>query len=331
MKLTPDKTCGVTREPDFFEGELFTPDSFFESNKKYLDNPSGFFSDYNHLEHMNLRDGFHPNAEDHHDTEKYGYRAMIYDSPIKSEYESNNIIPFRWFKNDKPAKTLILFSPGWARQNLKIEKRFCKRLLKSGIDSAILTKPYHQERAPKGSYSGEYFYSGNVFWTGENFKQYVSEIRIIIQKMRQYYDQIGIIGMSSGGFQSAVACCIEEVDFFFPLITGAQLGSIAWNGKMSRFMKKDFIEKGISEEDVNKVWSLGDQVFLANQHKIRHIKQYISLYDRIIKTDYQMKLWKLYGEPEVKYLHCAHTSVFFSMNKIADDIIQFIDQKNSVR
>lgn len=38
--------------------------------------------------------------------------------------------------------------------------------------------------------------------------------------------------MSSGGFQAGLLTTVEEVDFYFPFITGAELGGITWNGTL---------------------------------------------------------------------------------------------------
>ena len=40
--------------------------------------------------------------------------------------------------------------------------------------------------------------------------------------------------MSSGGLQAALAADVEEIDFYFPIITGAKLGSITWEGKLKK-------------------------------------------------------------------------------------------------
>ncbi|MBI9033812.1 MAG: alpha/beta hydrolase family protein [Bacteroidales bacterium] len=328
LNLTNNKTCNKILEHDLFDGNPFTIDEFQNHIQEGFDKPELFYSDYDHLSKMNLREGYHFQATDMKDSEKYGYTPMVFDPPIITDFPSNNIVPFKWFHNPKQkSKVLLLFSPGWARPNLNIEKRFCNRLLKNGIDAGLLTKPYHQERTPQGSYSGEYFYSGNVFWTGMNFRQYVSEIRLIIQSLRKEYDYIGIIGMSSGGFQAALAACTEKIDFYFPFITGAQLGSIAWNGKLSKYMRADLEKKGINEEDLNKAWSIGDQLYLAKHCKAKHIKQYISKYDEIIRTEYQEKLWKAYGQPERMNLNCAHNSIIFAMNKVNKDIVEFVKER----
>lgn len=323
-----NKTCSAILEEELFDGEKYAIDEFYEKHKVHFDHPEGFYTDFPHAGALDLKEGFHFSATDIKDAAKYEYRPMLFDSPVVTSWPENNLVPLRWFCNTKKkSSVLLLFSPGWARPNLTAEKIFCARLMNKGVDAALLSVPYHQERAPKGSYSGQYFISSHVFRTVENFRHYVAEIRRLIQYMRQQYDYIGIIGMSSGGFQAGLAITAEPVDFYFPFITAAKLGSVLWESKISRFIKKGLISKGIDEADTNKVWAIADQLFVGHHIKATHIKQYISLYDKIVPTRYQFMLWDIYNRPEKLELECAHISIAFFMNKVADDIIEYVKNK----
>jgi len=323
-----NKSCKVFIEKEEFDGKHYSIDAFFDQYKKYFDRPEEFYLDFAYEGAPNLREGFHFNARDKTHALKYHYQPMLFDSPIKTKWQETNLVPFRWFKNEtKKSNTILLFSPGWARPNLEMEKGFCKRLIDSGIDAGLLTKPYHQERTPAGSYSGEYFISGNVFWTIENFRHYVAEIRLLIQYMRQHYEYIGIVGMSSGGLQASLAITVEKVDFYFPFVTGAELGSIVWKSKICKQIVHDLKKRGIDEAMTNKIWAIGDQLYLGQHIKTTYLKQYISLYDKVIPTKHQFLLWNKYNRPEKLELECAHVSVILHMEKVANDIISFVKEK----
>ena len=323
-----DKTCNIFLEDEIFDGEKYSIDEFYEKNKFYYNKPGEFYKEPARPGTLHLDPGFHFNATDKHHAEKYQYLPFVFKSPVKTKWEETNLVPFRWFSNkEKRSRVLLLFSTGWARPNLNIEKAFCAHLQKNGIDAGLMSVPYHQERAPQGSYSGEYFISGNIFWTVANFQHYVAEIRLLIQYMRNHSDYIGIIGMSCGGFSAGLAVNVEKVDFYFPFITGAKLGSIIWESKITSFVKKDLIKKGIDQTNANKVLAIGDQLFLGRNTRAGHIKQYISLYDEVVPTKYQYLLWEAYNRPEKLELECGHIGVAFFMRKVADDIIGFVKNK----
>ncbi|QEC68312.1 abhydrolase domain-containing 18 [Panacibacter ginsenosidivorans] len=232
------------------------------------------------------------------------------------------------FTSIPAADTIIIFVPGWARANLEAEEGMCRQFLKTGIDTCLITKPFHQERKAINTFSGELFISGNVFLTVMNFRQLVAELRLLIHEFRKKYKNICLLGMSSGGFQTALAADVEEVDFYFPVITGAKLGSITWEGKLSRFVKKDVIKKGISEDQLNQVWAIADQEYLGHNCKAKHVKQFISLYDEIVPTKYQYMLWEIYHNPPSYEMQCGHVSVVFYFKRIVQEIADFIAERS---
>src|SRR5262249_21419028 len=147
-------------------------------------------------------------------------RLYLFDSPILTDYPENNHVPFKWFRgSQRQRSTILLFAPGWGRHSQNFEENMCARLVHHGIDAGLLTKPFHQQRTPAGARSGEYFISSNLFWTIANFRQFTAEIRLLVQYMRRRYDYVGLIGLSSGGFQAGLASDCEDVDFLFPVMT----------------------------------------------------------------------------------------------------------------
>jgi hypothetical protein len=222
---------------------------------------------------------------------------------------------------------MLIFVPGWRRPNLEAEKKMCRQFLENNIDSCLVTKPFHQERKIPNTFSGELFISGNIFLTIMNFRQLVAELRFLISHFRKTYKTLCLLGMSSGGLQAALAADVEEVDFYFPIITGAKLGSITWEGKLTRFVKEAIVKKGITEDELNKAWAIADQFYLGSNCKAKNIKQFISLYDQIVPAKYQYLLWEIYNKPELYEMHCGHDSIFFYFKRIVQQIFNFIAER----
>ena len=210
------KICRTILEPDLFDGHAYGIDTFADSVAPYFERPHEFFTTATQPESVCLRDGIHPR---HTLTIPDSAQMMLFDSPLPSGDPGNDVVPFKLFRNAHPrSDVLLLFVPGWGRENQRVEDEMSLRLLSHGIDVGLMTPPYHLARTPSESYSGEYFISANIFWTIANFRQLVAEIRVLVQLMRARYRYIGLLGMSSGGFQTGLAAVCEEVDFLFPLI-----------------------------------------------------------------------------------------------------------------
>lgn len=316
QKVTTNKTCSLHLEKEELDGIEYSNESFFEFSKHFFDNPEGF---YKKSENSSYEFNIAIN------TEIANYKSCSFPSPYSTSYQENKTCYFKLFDNGI-SDTLLIFSPGWARPNLNMEINFCEKVQKSGIHCLLPTKPFHQERTPKGFYSGELFISANQLLTVANFRQYVSELRQIVSFYKNTYKKIGIIGMSSGGFQAGLLATVEEIDFYFPIITGAELGSITWKGSLTQFVKQDLLNKNITETQLNKIWAIADQKYLGHKCKAKFIKQYISKFDEIVPTKYQFILNEIYKKPSTFLINSAHTSVFFSLNSIINDMIYEIKQ-----
>jgi len=325
------KTCARQLEHDTFDGEEYTIDAFDDRYRPYFDHPGEFYLPPPALDDLRFREGLHPrepvvDGPGVNAAEGPAMRRMIFDSPIKSRDEGNDSVPFKWFTGTgAPARAFLLFVPGWGRRSQSFEEEMCRSWAARGIDTGLMTKPYHQARAPEGSFSGEYFISANLFWTIANFRQCVSEIRAVLRHMRPRYEAIGLFGMSSGGFQAGLAATCEPVDFHFPFITGCQLGSITWHGLITQFVRRDLERKGMDEASLNKVWRITDLDVVGRFSQARHVRHYIAKYDSVVPTRYQQRLWEVYGRQSRVDLESSHYSAYFRRHFIVDDVTRFIE------
>ena len=313
--FTIKRKCSVVLEDDLFDDKRYSIDEFYNYVQPFFNKPELF---YTTLTAPSENDIIKLYANENNVT------VFTYPSPVVTNWNENNKAYFKLFSRNQNADTLLLFAPGWARKDLNAESKFCQQLLGNGIDSCLLVKPFHQERTPTNLYSGELFISAHIFLTIMNFRQFVAEIRFLIHHFRQQYKYIGMIGMSSGGFQAGLAIDVEPVDFYFPIITGARLGSLTWESIFTKYIKKELMQKGVDKEQLNKAWAITDQFYLGHNCKAKYIKQFISLYDEAVCTKYQYLLNDIYKNPDVVEMKCAHSSVIFYFDKIAEEITKAV-------
>jgi hypothetical protein len=307
----PRPGCRVTLEPDPFDGRVYTIDAFYAAMQPFFDRPDAFFRDFLDGRALALRaDG---PARD-------GRRRYVFDSPVESRFEANARVPLTWFSAPRPARSALVLVPGWSRPDQRLEERWCRIIAAHGIDVVLLTVPYHLERAPRGSWSGEYFISHNVFWTVANFRQLVAEIRAVVRMLRSDHDAVGLVGISSGGFQAGLATLGEPVDAIFPIMSGAQLGAITWESLLTRTIKRRLTERGVDRDALSRAWAITDMDVVGRHSRARLRKQYVTLYDAIMPPPYQERLWEVYGRPQRIDVQASHYSVIFSFRHIADDI-----------
>jgi hypothetical protein len=44
----------------------------------------------------------------------------------------------------------------------------------------------------------------------------------------------------------------------------------------------------------------------------------------VVPTEYQMKLWEIYGKPDRSLLETSHCSFYFSRGGVIDDIAKYV-------
>lgn len=308
---------------DQIDGRSYSPEAFHEQTRRYFDDPCAFYRDFSHGEPPKLRQATHPRQDA--GKLKPAETGMLFDSPISTDYPENDLVPFRWFSDPKRrSKAIILFVPGWGRTSQGVERIMCERFWRGGIDAGLLTKPFHQARAPEGTVSGELFLSANFLWTVASFRQLVAELRVLIQTMRRHYDYIGLFGMSSGGFQACLAANCEPVDFLFPFMSGAPTGSVAWHGMATQYVKRGLVERGLTEQMLNLAWRIIDPGFLGYHCRAVHRRHYVTLYDEIVKTEYQYELWQSLGCADKRELRVAHYSAGLMALNVVDDAVEYM-------
>ena len=129
--LTIKRKCSVSLADDLFDNRQFSIDEFYNNVQPFFNNPELFYTTLT------------PPAEDAvirlsnnspHET------VFSYPSPATTNWQENNTAFFKLFSNDKSNDTLLLFAPGWARNNLDAESTMCRQFLQNGIDSCLLIK-----------------------------------------------------------------------------------------------------------------------------------------------------------------------------------------------
>ncbi|MEW5848262.1 MAG: hypothetical protein AB2A00_05580 [Myxococcota bacterium] len=124
----------------------------------------------------------------------------------------------------RPAVVLI---HGYLGGNWLLESRVwpLQWLMRLGLDPVLTVLPFHGARATPGRLGPPPFPSTDPRFTIEAFRQAVADLRTLAHTLRQRgAPAVGLMGMSLGGYTTALAATVDEYDFVVPMIP---LGSIA--------------------------------------------------------------------------------------------------------
>jgi len=300
------------------------PDTYDFSSltrKEYLENPELFYTKPEGMPDFSIT-----KVTEIHGVEVFD---VCFPSPVQTKHAENNTVYGLYFKTagKKDLMSVILLH-GWGRRNLWPEKKFAMILAKQNIDCFILKHPFHFERAPKGTLSGEYVITGDISRTVEGTRQHVIEVRIISSWLRKQGEKVVILGMSLGGMMAHLAMAVEAFDAGITLLAGGDNAGIIWEGIATRSVRDDLIKAGISREQASQIYQIINPTIMAKHNKTKNLLMINGLSDEAVPVKYTVELWEALGRPRIKWYPCAHSSLIFFSKNVIKDIIQFIREIN---
>jgi len=296
------------------------PDSYDFSHltkKEYLENPELFYSKSDKIPDFTLTGVV--------DIEGIEIVDVKFPSPVQTKHAENDIVHGLYFKaaGKRDFATVILLH-GWGRSNLWKEKKIAIGLAKNNINCFILKLPYHFERTPEGTWSGEYAITGDILRTVEGTRQLVIEVRTVSTWLRRQVEKVVISGISLGGMMAHLAMAAESFDAGITILAGGNNAGIIWEGIATRSVKDDLINAGFTREQTSHIYQIINPCIMAKHNKTKNLLMINGLYDEVIPGRFTMELWEALGRPRIKWYPCAHvTSVLFVKN-IIKDMTRFI-------
>jgi len=128
---------------------------------------------------------------------------------------------------------------GYMAGSYQVEQRIwpLQRLLRSGFDVALFTLPFHGLRANPARRGAPEFPGADPRFSNEGFRQVIADLRNFIGWLRgQGHPEVGVMGMSLGGYTAALLATVEPgLSFCVPVIPLASLADfVREQGQLSR-------------------------------------------------------------------------------------------------
>jgi pimeloyl-ACP methyl ester carboxylesterase len=146
------------------------------------------------------------------------------------QYPENRTATARLVLHDEPRPMAILIH-GYLGGAHKMERRlwpmsFWRRL---GMDLALFVLPFHGSRAARGFGRLPPFPGAEPRLTNEGFRQSMADLRDFVAFLAERgHQKIGVMGMSLGGFSTALAATLEpRLAFAVPMIPLASIADAA--------------------------------------------------------------------------------------------------------
>lgn len=138
----------------------------------------------------------------------------------RSHERNNTAWAQYWRHGDRRRPTLIVIH-GFVADPYWVNSRFLALpwFYKQGYDILLYTLPHHgRRRARLAPFSGHGYFAHGISHINETIAQSIFDLRIFIDYLRRTgVDQIGVTGISLGGYTTALAACvIDDLAFAIP-------------------------------------------------------------------------------------------------------------------
>ena len=127
-------------------------------------------------------------------------------SPIPCDRDENNTVHLRVWPGREGMKSpaMILLHSLFSASDVGYV-HWASVLNRLGWTAIFYDLPYHYRRRPKGTWSGELVFGGNLIRSAETIRQAVAETRMIVQMARAAgAAKVGFWGMSLGGWVASL-------------------------------------------------------------------------------------------------------------------------------
>ena len=259
--------------------------------------------------------------------------AVDFSTAYTTQYKESNTVFGEYFQprgvNYAP---LAIMVHGWGDRSTIPYKLMARTLAKKGIASFILYLVFHSSRMPEAIRNRLPLALTNEEWF-EGYRASVIEIRQIIDwassRPELAKEQIGVIGLSLGGFVSAIAMGLDKrIKAGVFLIAGGNSEKIAWNTKSEAVVKghgcteaechqirshypqylAEIAEKGFGNVIPAKECFLTDPMTFAPCLRERPILMVNALWDEAIPRQATIDFWEACNKPSIVWFPGTHVT-----------------------
>ena len=177
-------------------------------------------------------------------------------SPVPCDREENNTVHLRVWPGPQGMRSpaMILLHSLFSASDVGYV-HWAGVLNRLGWTAIFYDLPYHYRRRPRGTWSGELVFGGNLIRSAETLRQAVAETRMIARMARTAgAPQVGLWGMSLGGWVASLALC-HEPDFSCAWLVQPipDVATAIWDSPGGWVIRRQMEARGLNREQASRM------------------------------------------------------------------------------
>lgn len=259
--------------------------------------------------------------------------AVEFPSSVVTGYPENDqvrlrvILPTDTFG---PVPVVVLLHY-WGATDVSLERNIARRLAEAGVASVIMPLPYHLDRTPAGSFSGQMAVEPNVPKLIATMTQSVYDVRRTVDwiESRPEFrrDQIGISGTSLGAMVSSLAFAVEpRFSSSCFLLGGVDVTHILWHSSRVVEQRESLRRQGYTEDRLRAELSPIEPLNQLQRADMRPSFAIAAKFDSVVPSADAEKLIGALGNVQVTWLDTGHYGGALVQAKLASTVARFFAQ-----
>jgi dienelactone hydrolase len=260
-----------------------------------------------------------------------------------TQYKEHNTVQGEYYRPVGDGKMpLVVLVHGMGDRSTVPCRMIARDLARKGIASFIVYLVFHSSRMPKIIKKKMPFLSPEEWFQG--YQTSVIDVKQVLDYATGFQeidnDKIAVIGMSLGGFVSAIAMGVDSrIKAGIIMLAGGNYESAAWRKLMrikfneAELQKEqrqyqaylaELAEKGLEKSEPPKLSYLTDPVTFANELRGQHLMLINALWDERIPKQTTIDMWEAFGRPSIKWVPGTHSTIWALYPLIRRDIFGFL-------
>lgn len=229
------------------------------------------------------------------------------------KHRANRIAHLRHWRHDDGPRPTIIAIHGFSADLALINEWFFSLpwLYRMGFDVCLFTLPFHGRRQTRFSpFSGHGFFAGGINRVNEAFGQSVHDFRVFVDHFERTLgvSQIGVMGVSLGGFVSALLTTVEpRLKFAIPNVPLASVVDLVHEWEpIATIVRLGLGAYGLTIEDARYMLAVSCPLTYAPVIPREHLFVIGGVGDRLAPPKHSRLLWDHWGRCRIHWFPGSH-------------------------
>jgi pimeloyl-ACP methyl ester carboxylesterase len=240
--------------------------------------------------------------------------------------ENNTVHGLANLRTEGQARGALIIIHGHTMTTLALLEWYARPAISLGMDVYFLALPYHMQRAPHGTWSGQYSLNADIAGSALAFKQGVQDVRSLISWIEaERPAPVMLAGVSLGAYTCCMTAVVDErPKAVISILGGGSLAQILWDGYQVGRSRKQLEEGGVSIEELERYWKLLGPGNWEPKVARERILLLAGKFDPIVTPANVDRLWQAWGRPETHWYPCGHGTIAHYHHPVRQAILGFL-------